>query len=98
MQNIEWLEVWYKENCDGVWEHQYGVTIESLDNPGWSVRIDLHETKYAGMQMVMVQQDNGGHDWIMCSISKDIFCGCGDWLKLNAIIGIFREAATAYAS
>lgn len=25
MEIIEWLENWYSQNCDGDWEHFYGV-------------------------------------------------------------------------
>lgn len=38
---IDRLEDWYQSNCDGDWEHGFGVTIESLDNPGWSLTADL---------------------------------------------------------
>jgi len=29
------LEKWFKERCDGTWEHHLGITIETTDNPGW---------------------------------------------------------------
>ena len=38
---IHWIEKWYKGNCNGDWEHSYGITIETLDNPGWDFTIDL---------------------------------------------------------
>jgi hypothetical protein len=38
------LQRWYLDQCDGDWEHAYGITIDTLDNPGWSLRIDLTET------------------------------------------------------
>jgi hypothetical protein len=38
---LAWLEQWYQEQCDGDWEHHCGVTIETLDNPGWLVQADL---------------------------------------------------------
>ena len=38
---LEWLEQWYVSHCDGNWEHQYGVRVDTLDNPGWSVQIDV---------------------------------------------------------
>ena len=41
---INWVEDWYQSNCNGDWEHQYGITIETTDNPGWSVKIDLKNT------------------------------------------------------
>ena len=36
------IEQYYKENCDGIWEHSYGFTIESCDNPGWLIKINDH--------------------------------------------------------
>ena len=32
---------WYKTNCDGDWEHSYGITLQTLDNPGWHLTVDL---------------------------------------------------------
>ncbi|MEW1657997.1 Imm53 family immunity protein [Streptomyces sp. NPDC093707] len=34
------LTAWYTSQCDGDREHEYGIRIETLDNPGWSVEID----------------------------------------------------------
>ena len=31
------LQRWYVAQCDGEWEHAYGVEIGTLDNPGWSI-------------------------------------------------------------
>jgi hypothetical protein len=45
MEILQWIQQWYKEQCDGDWEHSYGITIESLDNPGWLVKVDLENTK-----------------------------------------------------
>jgi hypothetical protein len=28
------LQTWYTEECNGDWEHQFGVDIGTLDNPG----------------------------------------------------------------
>ena len=38
------LQAWYADQSDGEWEHSYGVRIDTLDNPGWAVRIDLNGT------------------------------------------------------
>ena len=38
------LQRWYSSQCDGDWEHQLGVEITTLDNPGWLVRIELRHT------------------------------------------------------
>jgi hypothetical protein len=38
------LENWYSPQCNGHWEHGFGVRISTIDNPGWSADIDLHDT------------------------------------------------------
>ncbi len=38
---IEGLIKWYRANCDGDWEHQLGFTIETTDNPGISLTVDI---------------------------------------------------------
>lgn len=38
------LQDWYISNCNGDWEHTYGFKLETLDNPGWTVTVDLDET------------------------------------------------------
>ena len=42
---IKELENWYQSNCNEEWEHQFGIRIVTLDNPGWKVEIDLEGTK-----------------------------------------------------
>ena len=46
--DLGWLERWYQAQCDGDWEHHSGVTIETLDNPGWLVKIDLRGVEPEG--------------------------------------------------
>ena len=33
------IEEFYEKNCDGIWEHRFGLSIESTDNPGWLATI-----------------------------------------------------------
>lgn len=91
MNQIKWLEKWYKQQCDQEWEHSYGVEIGTLDNPGWYVHIDLMETKYENLVMDKVQYDHGEDDWIVCEIVDCTFKGVGDCSKLDVILQIFRE-------
>ncbi len=44
MDELTWIQNWYAEQCNGDWEHCYGITIENLDNPGWKVDIPLTDT------------------------------------------------------
>ncbi|KFN41874.1 immunity 53 family protein [Arenimonas oryziterrae] len=41
------FQAWYLAQCNGNWEHSYGATISTLDNPGWSVVINLADTALA---------------------------------------------------
>jgi hypothetical protein len=44
MDIFEWMENCDLSMCDGEWEHYYGVKIDTLDNPGWIVQIDIMDT------------------------------------------------------
>ncbi|MBY0204438.1 Imm53 family immunity protein [Paenibacillus cucumis (ex Kampfer et al. 2016)] len=35
METLAWIQHRYDQNCDGEWEHVYGVKIQTIDNPGW---------------------------------------------------------------
>ena len=40
------LMEWYASQCDGDWEHEYGISIQTLDNPGWRLKINLAGTEH----------------------------------------------------
>ena len=89
---IKWLEKWYKSNCDGDWEHSYkNVSIRTVDNPGWSVEINLIETSLEDKKFEKIQIDNGDEDWIMCWVEDGRFKGAGDTDKLSTILKIFKK-------
>ncbi len=46
--NLNWLGSWYLAECNDDWEHSYGVKIDTLDNPGWTISIDIRETNLEG--------------------------------------------------
>ena len=89
--SIQKLEQWYAKQCDGTWEHQRGIVIDTLDNPGWSVTIDLDGTDLEGIQMEPISSDNGEHDWRYCKIEGGKFIGHGDSLKLEVILEVFAQ-------
>lgn len=91
---IQWLQDWTKSQIDGDWEHELGISISMLDNPGWILSADisnygdfLTETKPLG-------RDNDV-DWIDFEIRViaktyvyiEIF---GDISKLNKILYSFK--------
>ncbi len=38
--SIDILDDFYRRHCNGDWEHDYGVKIETCDNPGWLLTSD----------------------------------------------------------
>jgi len=50
MMLLRELQAWFQTQCDGDWEHGHGVRIESLDNPGWMVVIELAGTPLEGKE------------------------------------------------
>ena len=86
-----WLEKWYKSQCDGEWEHEYGVKIHTLDNPGWTVIIDLKYTKFEYLDVDYKLVENAEDDWYGFSVKEGIFNGAGDPSKLRLIIMKFKE-------
>ena len=93
---IKWLGNWYKENCYDDWEHSYGVKIDTLDNPGWAVKIDLEYTNMEDIEFPKYKIDNSDDDWIICYVRNEKFMGYGDPDKLEEIIKVFKEWVERY--
>lgn len=39
MVQFHLLTEWFLSHCDGDWEHSYGFSIDTFDNPGFRIRI-----------------------------------------------------------
>ena len=75
---LEWLVDWYASQADGDWEHVYGIRIDTLDNPGWSLDIDLSGTAWEGMHQPKQMDARTEHDWCFTEVSENVFrmrCG-----------------------
>ena len=76
----------------------YGVTIETLDNPGWFVSIDLIHTPLSDRQMSPLRDENSEDDWLVCEVENKQFRGQGDPAKLSAILQVFQEFVSQNAA
>jgi Immunity protein 53 len=86
------LEEWYASRCDGIWEHGFGVSIETLDNPGWRVKIALRDTpkELQNLDRAVIQRENE-NDWIQYwSKDKEFHAACGP-LNLSEALEIFVQ-------
>ena len=83
------LQHWYLSRCDGEWEHQRGITIESLDNPGWRIAIDLG----AMVERDWTTVERTERDWLHWRATSGRFeAGCGP-LNLAEAIRVFLAVA-----
>ena len=86
---LDSLQSWYAGHCDGQREHQFGVKIETLDNPGWIVEIDLSGTSLANKSFSQRQEERSPTNWIRCSSKNGVFTGAGGERNLSEIIELF---------
>ena len=91
MTILKKLELWYSERCNGRWEHEFGVLVDTLDNPGWCVTIGLMETPWELEDWSPMDIDNGPNDWVKCCKEGAQFRGNGDPQKLEIILGWFLD-------
>ena len=97
--NLDWLMNWYVRECNNDWEHSYGVKIDTLDNPGWTMVIDLRETQLEGRSFKSKHGEPSGDldewrelgSWWTADADGVRFkAACGP-TDLSAVIGVFRE-------
>ena len=92
MDSLQQLQQWVPARCDGEREHSYGVKIETLDNPGWQVEIDLAGTEWAGVEMARRITERAPNDWLHVEITSNKFTGTGGPGNLVEIIRTFFKA------
>jgi hypothetical protein len=85
---------WYRSRCDGDWEHQHGVRIGTLDNPGWSLDVDLDETPQAGETLPQKMIERSEDDWIFVEVKDGHFRargGPGNLAEMIESVAAFVE-------
>lgn len=86
---------WLSRRCDGDWEHHKGVTITSLDNPGWWVKIDVDGTPLAHRPFealadgVDAQRVPRATRWMCCHLDGTVWNGACDPTRLDEVLEIF---------
>jgi len=80
---------WYASQCNDVWEHHYGIKIETIDNPGWSVEVDLAGTSLEYETIKRTSAEEGGDRWYYVEIKDCKFQGACDPTYLEHVLNIF---------
>jgi hypothetical protein len=95
---VDWLQEWYQSQCNGDWEHCYTLRIETLDNPGWRVTIDLRETSLQSLSIPYKLVETSEEDWYASKVEDDKYSAHGDPTKLNLLLETFREIVTQHST
>jgi hypothetical protein len=90
---LTWLQGWFTAHTNSDWEHGSGVRIETLDNPGWSVEIDLSGTELLGRAFEKREIHRSEDDWLVAWVENDKWnVACGP-LNLGEGLHYFRTWA-----
>jgi len=92
------LQKWFSSQCNGTWEHQRGVSIESTDNPGWWIKIniagtDLEDCEFEEVRVGMGDDSDPQPPWMRCYIKDGVWNGAGDFTRLPEIVDRFLSWA-----
>ena len=86
------LQSWYGEQCNGIWEHQYGVSISNIDNPGWIFEVDLSDTILLEKKFEsVVMNNNESGEWYNCQKYANKFIANCSPYELIVVIKIFTD-------
>ena len=104
MTTIECIQEWYAQQCNGEWEHSYGIKVDSCDNPGWWVKIDVVGTNLQDKPFAPIKRGVDAHHrpqephWLSCEVKDNVFSGAGDSDQLETIFKVFLEWKDGFAN
>jgi hypothetical protein len=90
---LERFVEWFRDQCDGDWEHGHAIRLVTLDNPGWSLDVSLEGTSISGKTAPPTMVERTEHDWVFYETKNDFFrgrCGPGNLVEM---LGLFLQFA-----
>jgi len=91
MDFSEKLQTILSHFINGQWEHEDGIIIQTLDNPGWMVRISLFGTFLQGHDFTATEEELSERNWYICRVKNGYFEGFGGVNNLSDIVDIFYD-------
>ncbi|MDR1877378.1 MAG: immunity 53 family protein, partial [Flavobacteriaceae bacterium] len=70
--------------------HSYSIKVGALDNPGWSIEIDLEDTDINFNNIPSTLIEFSEHKWIAYKVEDRCFQAFGGPLNLNLLIKVFK--------
>ena len=93
---LTFLTKWFDAHCNGEWEHDLGVRIESLDNPGWALDVRIEDTNLEGAVSDWQRDEKSEHAWLHWRSTGLMFearCGPRDLARALAAFEDFASSA-----
>jgi immunity protein 53 of polymorphic toxin system len=90
---LDALQAWYAAQCDGDWEHRFGVMIASTEASGWELRVDLAGTSLEGNELARRRSARTPDDWLELWCDGFTFRGAGGADNLDELVGAFFDFA-----
>ncbi|MEU0673121.1 Imm53 family immunity protein [Streptomyces sp. NPDC006172] len=95
---MRFIQSWYASNCDGEWEHEFGIRIATTDNPGWHIEVDVRETDLQGVIVPREKLDLPGGGWMIAWSDGSVFqAACGP-LCLGYVDALFERMTEGAAA
>ncbi|MFG3697676.1 Imm53 family immunity protein [Micromonospora sp. NPDC047620] len=95
--DLTYLESWFVRQCDGDWEHEYGIRIETTDNPGWTIEVDLLGSDLEGRLLSRRKLEPAVDRWVWVWSDGQRFNAACDASSLNVALQQFRVFAEGRA-
>lgn len=89
--DILWLEKWYNDRCNGDWEHGSIIEITTIDNPGWSISINLEDTELQSKMFNTVEIERSNSNWLYCFKNNNKLEGRCGALNLHEVLDLFHN-------
>lgn len=75
---------------DGNWEHSKGIRISTLDNPGWSLTVDIADLELSDRAFDAVKVERSEHDWVHARVRAGKFEAFGGPGNLPEMLVCFQ--------
>ncbi|QKK15044.1 immunity 53 family protein [Rhizobium indicum] len=89
MDTVSRLCAWFERQCVGEWHEDRGVKIDTIDNPGWSMKVDLTGTALQDKDFQEIRVERSDRDWFVARRNDQAFEAFGGSISLNEMIENF---------
>ncbi|MFJ2027030.1 immunity 53 family protein [Streptomyces sp. NPDC087897] len=98
-RGTRYIQSWYASNCDGEWEHEFGIRMATTDNPGWHIEIDVSETELEGVRIPRERCELPEGGWMIAWSDGTVFqaaCAPGALGDVDALFEHWAEKAAGH--